>query len=302
VLSDLGSQLVAGADIISNFLNDAECLAYFKENNARSTTFQQYFKGCNKLGGIVESCVKLTKRLLAGSIKNNVLLLREFEYFVAQAVHLVNRRPIAFQESLRDSSGDTLPEPITPELLIHGHHLLSINIVPSMQSVSDETFIADPNFDPINIVKDTFSKLRTVRSNLIKRYNDEFLTNLIYQATNEKSRYKPVHHEPIQPGDVVLLKETNLKPSNYPMGLIKQVQVNDLGEVTGALVFKGTTRELVKRHSSVIIPLLRLNEQNTSTDAVYAKPDDVLPSDNPKGIKRKVALDSEQRTREMLKL
>jgi hypothetical protein len=177
-------------------------------------------------------------------------------------VHLVSRRSIALQESYRDSSGDTLPEPITTELLIHGHHLLSVNIVPSLQSVSDESLIADPILDPIDIVKDTFSKLRPVRSNLIKCYNNEFLTHLIYQATNEKSKYKPVHHEPIKPGDVVHLKETNLKPSNYHMGSIKQVQVNDLGEVTGVLVFKEAMRELVKRNSSVIIPLLRLNEQN----------------------------------------
>ena len=50
VLSDLGSQLVAGADIISNFLDDPNVSAYFKENNADFILFQQYYKGCNKLG------------------------------------------------------------------------------------------------------------------------------------------------------------------------------------------------------------------------------------------------------------
>ena len=76
VLSDLGTQLVAGADIISNFLNDPVSLTYFKENNAEPISFQQYYKGCSKLGSLVESCVKLTKRLLSGSVKNNLLSLR----------------------------------------------------------------------------------------------------------------------------------------------------------------------------------------------------------------------------------
>ena len=38
---------------------------------------------------------------------------------------------------------------------------------------------------------------------------------------------------------------------------MKKTVTNDNGEVTGAIVMKGKTRELVKRHSSTIIPVLR---------------------------------------------
>ena len=51
VLSDLGSQIVAGANVITDFLNDHEVQNYFKENDAKPIKFEQYFKGCNKLGG-----------------------------------------------------------------------------------------------------------------------------------------------------------------------------------------------------------------------------------------------------------
>ena len=95
-----------------------------------------------------------------------------------------------------------------------------------------------------------------MRTELIKNYNEDFLNNLIEQSVSRKDRYKPVLHKELKPGDLVLLKEELLKSSQYPMGLIKEVVVNSLGEVTGATILKGSTRELVKRHSSVIIPLL----------------------------------------------
>ena len=56
VLSDLGSQLVAGADVIANFLNDPNTQAHFKDNCAKIISFEHYYKGCSKLGSIVEAC------------------------------------------------------------------------------------------------------------------------------------------------------------------------------------------------------------------------------------------------------
>ena len=48
------------------------------------------------------------------------------------------------------------------------------------------------------------------------------------------------------------------------MGRIKELVVNDIGEVTGATVIKGN-REVIKRHASRIIPLLRLSEVDNDT-------------------------------------
>ena len=132
VLSDPGSQLVAGANVVTDFLGDPESQAYFEENGVKSIKFQQYPKGCNKLGGLVETCVKMSKRLIHGALRNNVLDFRDFEFFVEQSVHLVNRHPIAFKERMRDSITDEVPDAITPEILIHGHELLSINIIPDL--------------------------------------------------------------------------------------------------------------------------------------------------------------------------
>lgn len=223
-------------------------------------------------------------------------------------MHLVNRRLIAFREALRDCSGPELPEPITPELLIRGYNLLSTNIVPSLQSVSADDFDPDVDYDPVDSVHDTYAKLRKIRANLVEIYNSEFIAQLIYQATNEKSRYKPVSHVGIDVGDVVLLRESNTKPSNYPMGIVSSIHRNDLGEVTGAIIRKGVSGELVKRHSSAIIPLLRVQEHSNPldppTDAAVAPNSADLPCSRvpARPDRRSAAIVSEQRSRSMLNL
>ena len=80
-------------------------------------------------------------------------------------------------------------------------------------------------------------------------------------------RYKPKPHVPSAPGDIVLLKEPRQKPSSYAMGIVRAVTINDLGETTGATVFKGSSRETVHRHATSLIPLL------TGNTIEYMKPD-----------------------------
>ena len=83
---------------------------------------------------------------------------------------------------------------------------------------------------------------------------------------DQKDPCKPVTHKGVKIGDVVLIKEENLKPNHYPLAIIKSVITNDLGEITGAIVKKGRTNEVVKRHSSTPIPLLESNTKHTEND------------------------------------
>ena len=112
VVSDLGSQITVAAKKISDFLNNPETQNYFKENGIKPLQFEHYFKGCSKLGGLVEVCVKNVKRLIYGAIKRNILSNRDFEFLISHIIHIINRRPIAFQEALHDISGDEVPDPI----------------------------------------------------------------------------------------------------------------------------------------------------------------------------------------------
>ena len=71
---------------------------------------------------------------------------------------------------------------------------------------------------------------------------------------NKKDHYKKVKHNSVNIGDIVLIKDLLVKPVNYPMGIIRSIVKNNMDEVTGVEVFKGDTKELVKRHVNTIIP------------------------------------------------
>ena len=220
-LSDLGSQLVAGTNKIAEFIKDPYTKKYLSENNIHSTSFDQYPKGCEKLGGLVETCVKMVKRLIYSSIRKNVISYTDFEYLSCEVNHLVNRRPISFVEALRDCSVDEeLPTPITPEMLIRGHELISINIMPHLTCYQN-----DIDYVPggSNKISNAYNKLSAIRKKMIDIYATEFIPNLIDQATDIKDRYKKVKHNELKIGDLVLLRETFCKPSNFPLAIVKKV-------------------------------------------------------------------------------
>lgn len=256
VISDLGTQLVAGANIISNICNDTETKLFFDERGIKSIKFEQYFKGCSAMGSMVESCVKLSKRLIYGAIGKTVLDVVHFDFIIQQTVHLVNKRPVAFREALRDDSSgsDEVPAPITPELLVKGYDIPSIHLIPTT------SFEYRPSGDSSDTIAETFSKLTKIREKLTSLYHNEFLPQMISQAVDKKNRYKPVTNKIIQPGDIVLLKEDFSKAVNYPLAVVREVIVNDLGEVTCAILMKGSNREIVKRHASSLIPFMRRSE------------------------------------------
>ena len=299
VYSDLGSNLVAGGNVIRDYFNDNDTRNFFSDQGVSPTTFEYYPKGCNKLGSLVESCVKIVKRLVQGTIRNLVLNSEDFQFLVAQVVHLVNRRPVAFKDALRDTCTEKeVPSPITPELLLHGRELISLNVTPGLQNVDT----GDPDWNriecPADHVRSTYDKLLKARKYLNQKDHEEFIPQLIFQATNVKDRYLPVKHNKVNVGDIVLLKEPLLKPSNYPLAIVTDVVANDVGEVTTVMARKGSNRETVKRHVESIIPLL-------TPDSNLNKPvsDNSTVSLSPRGegrSKRLAAVESARAIRSLL--
>ena len=109
-------------------------------------------------------------------------------------------------------------------------------------------------------------KFCKVRENLHKIYNQEFLSNLIFQAGSKKGSYKTVKHQKLKKGVIVLLQERHLKCMNYPLSIVKDIKINDMGEATGASVRKGRTGEITHRHVNSLLPLLTFDaeEDNSS--------------------------------------
>ena len=96
--TDSGSQIIPGANAIVKLIKDPDTQAYFLKQNVKALRFEQYSKGCNKLGSLVESRVKIVKKLIYASVRNFILQSKDFEFLIAQVKHLANRRPIAFKE------------------------------------------------------------------------------------------------------------------------------------------------------------------------------------------------------------
>lgn len=253
VISDQGSQLVAGANILTNLCTDSETIHFFEEHGIKPIQFNQYFKGCSSMGSLVESGVKMCKRLIYGAVGKIILDIVEFEFVVSQSVHLVNKRPISFREALRDDQKGVcdIPTPITPELLLKGYDLPTIHLIPSVSSEFK------PSDEPLDDLALAYDKLVKVRNKLTKIYHDEFLSQMIDQAIDKKDRYAPINHKIIGPGDLVLLKDDFTKAVKYPLAIVREIVVNDLGEVTGAVLMQGSNREVVKRHVTSLIPYLK---------------------------------------------
>ena len=294
--SDLGTQIVAGGNIVENLVQTPDAQSYLNEFGIKSVKFEQYFKGNHELGGLVESCVKMVKRLIHGSIKNTILPYDDFDFFVQQTIHLVNKRPVAFKEVLRDDLSFDSPDPITPEILIRGHELPSINVIPSLNTEPDD-WVPNPTVENL---RNHYSKLKKVRENLFELYQGEFLATLVSQATDRQGRYKKQAHKVLKIGDIVLLKEDLTKPAKYPMAVVKDVKINDLGEVTGVVVLKGGTREMVKRHSTAVIPLLSICDEHVSSKNTQTGLELQNPAEEGR-LRRLAAVESEQKTKKLFK-
>ncbi|XP_068203563.1 uncharacterized protein [Palaemon carinicauda] len=275
-ISDLGSQLTAGSRIIGTFLNDFETHAFFEENDIKPLKFEHYAKGNSSLGSLVESCVKMVKKLILSSIKNTVLDYQDFYFLICQTVHLINKRPIAFKDSLRDACIDNVEKAITPECLLKGYDLVSVNIIPELQNSSSDDTNWEPGSSAIDDVKDNYYKLRQGRNRLVEAYHSEFLATLINQAVDKRDRYRPVNHKTLAVGDIVLLKEDASKPSTYPLGIVKKTEVNHLGEVKAARVLKGKSREVVYRTTDSLILLLPKEGFHTVVEVETELPIDQL--------------------------
>ena len=61
------------------------------------------------------------------------------------------------------------------------------------------------------------------------------------------------------------------------MAKVKEITTNINGEVTGAIVLKGKTKEVLKRHSSTIFPLLTFNEKQSSDGNRVTTNDETIP-------------------------
>ena len=84
------------------------------------------------------------------------------------------------------------------------------------------------------------------------------------------------------------------------MARVQETVKNDIGEVTGVIVKKGSTGEILKRHSTMIIPLLQSDIISTEKQNESDIPEENLETVSVNRSKRKAAVESQRLTREIL--
>ena len=276
IISDNQPSFDKGYKMIKSCLTDPEIVQFLKDKNIRELSYDPYPANSPNLGGAVESLVGQIKRVLYASVGKSLLELDKFQLLVAEAQALVNKRPVGQKEVLTSNDIDQCI--ITPEMLVKGYEIPSMNVLPSLSDneTDDESWSPGTPDDLINYFH-SFSKNR---NKLYDLYEGEFLRNLERQATNKPSRYKRSNQPEIHEGDLVAIKTPLIKPFSYPRAIITSIERNNLGEIN-ALSLRKANKEIIRRHPSDVILLQSFWDAKDSKD--LASEGKSLESDPPEG-------------------
>lgn len=283
VVSDNGSPIVAGVNQTISYLSDDDSRQFLASRNIQMLKFHPYPAGASKLGGFIESLVKQVKKIMYTSVGRNILDYLDFEFLVREARMLINKRPIAFSNSLNKLDPELSISVLTPEIIMNGREIPCFSILPQLHSESVDTdFILE---DRQKVIIDRYKKLCKVRRKLEDLYQSEFVSNLMHLATDRKARYKQYSHTELKLGDLVSVRSDGLKPYNFHLGIITAIEKNDIGEVVAASLRK-SNGEVIRRHSSDLILLLNAQLE----DSLESKSDCLDVIEPNVKIKRKAAV------------
>ena len=274
IVSDNGSPIVSSINLIHKYLDEPIVKDFLTENGISNLSFQPYPAKASFLGGFVENLVKQVKKMIHSSLGKLVLTYEHFELLVKECRMLMNKRPVACKRVLSDQSSHETFDALTPEMLIYGHEIPTIMVIPHLDSEHACSFSPHSHND----LFDKFDALRKAKHALEHRYHGEFIENMRYLGTNEKSRYDTKNAPKLNLNDLVTIRQDLCKPYNYPLGLITDIEYNDLNDPTAATIRKANG-ELVRRHISDLILLEKTsiepvsqNHQNVEEVASSSRP------------------------------
>ncbi len=260
VNSDAGCNLNAGFNWLKDVLDTIEVKEYFEEMKIQPPEFHQIPRGGLNRGlpGFIESGVKMVKRLIQGSIRNNVLTIMQLYNIVKQCICYSNKRPLNSFCALRDQDVNISYRVLTPEVLKLGYETAVIEINLPKQELDNWTpeQLKDPK-----IAFENIEKLIKIKDNIRNFYHDEFLYSLMDQASRLKGKYLPVSHQVLNVGDICIIKDPFVKPSHMPYGIIVSTTKNTLGEVIKADIRKAN-KSIITRDISDIVLIIRHEAHN----------------------------------------
>lgn len=187
-------------------------------------------------GGLWESNIKCIKQLLYRVIGQTVLTFEEYYTLLVQIEATLNSRPLYPM-----SSDPNDLSPLTPAHLLIGQSLVT---------PPDPLFEDDVKINRLS----RFQLLQQLNQSFWKRWSGSYLTEL-----QRRSKWRTKNSN-VEVGDMVVIKNDNLPPSQWLLGRIEDVHPGSDGQVRVATV--RTANGIYKRSVSKICPLPQSSDDN----------------------------------------
>ncbi|XP_060528273.1 uncharacterized protein LOC132703161 [Cylas formicarius] len=191
-------------------------------------------------GGLWEAGVRSTKHHLKRVLKDTPLAYEEFSTILCQIEAYLNSRPLTPLSS----------DPNDPQALTPSHFLIGERL----------TKIPESDFTPIPENRlSKFQRCQRLVQHFWKRWSNEFISEL-----QQRQNWTKCYPKLLKPGSLVIIKEDDLPPLKWKLGIVQDVHPGSDGIVRAATV--KTPFTTVKR-PAVKLCLLPNDDNQTSVEA-----------------------------------
>ena len=234
IYSDQGTNFVgANSELQRLFAKNSEI--YSEMAKIKETKWHFNPPGAPHFGGLWESCVRAVKFHLKRCIGETILTYEEFSTLITQVEAILNSRPLI---PLSDDSSE--------ELALTSAHFL----IGESSMLLAEPLVLEEKVAPL----ERWKRVLQIAQAFWKRWTHEYL-----QALQRRAKWHNVERN-IKIGDIVLIKNELVPPSQWPLGKIAELRPGRDGIVRVAIVetAKATyTRRIVK-----LVPLVNSTDKD----------------------------------------
>ncbi|KAH7710608.1 Integrase core domain containing protein [Aphelenchoides avenae] len=220
-------------------------------------------------GGVYERLIGLVKHCLRRSIGNTKPTVVEFLSLLLCAEHTANCRPLSY---VADSSTDFFlvrPIDFLIPMLDQEAHQYPLDPAVDENSPDDPDFIG-PGENKLHakIIKD-LTKGRKLADAFWKNFRDGTLLELRNRGID--ARRRQFGEETIQPGDLVLVSETDVPRSEWRLALVLELLPHSDGLIRSARIRYASTKRETNRSLEHLYPIGKIPASTTACSATVSR-------------------------------
>ncbi|XP_067309102.1 uncharacterized protein [Pseudorasbora parva] len=229
--SDRGTNFIGACKELRINSDDPEIQNYLLDNGC---TWAFNAPHSSHMGGVWERMIGIARRILDAMLLTNTRLTNEvLTTLMAEVAAIMNARPL-----VPISTDCEKTEILTPAMLLT-QKACTVSAPPGEFSIKD-------------MYKSQWKQVQNLADTFWKRWKQEYLPTL-------QTRRKWMDEKPnVQEGDVVLLKDSQVKRNEWPMGLVTKAIPSADGKIRKVevkIIKQGTAKVYLRPISSVIVLL-----------------------------------------------